>query len=106
MSVWQLRVGHVKPVSPWWSWERYSSAYFFESEHDKTNTWPVRLAKTQISLGIRPAWSVVFARFIATTCGQQQLQLGGCPTDLSFRLVVEFVVRRFICFSELSDSFD
>ena len=30
---------------------------FFESRHDKTNKMNVRLAKTQISLGIRPVWS-------------------------------------------------
>ena len=29
----------------------------FEPPHDKTNYMAVRLAKTQISLGIRPVWS-------------------------------------------------
>ena len=29
----------------------------FEPRHDKTNTMSVRLAKIQISLGIRPVWS-------------------------------------------------
>ena len=29
----------------------------FEPQHDKTNKWPVRTAKTQISLGITPVWS-------------------------------------------------
>ena len=30
----------------------------FEPHHDKTNKMTVRPAKTQISLGIRPVWSV------------------------------------------------
>ena len=30
----------------------------FELAHDKTNKMTVRPAKTQISLGIRPVWSV------------------------------------------------
>ena len=28
-----------------------------EQMHDETNKWPVRPAKTQLSLGIRPVWS-------------------------------------------------
>ena len=30
----------------------------YEQRHDKTNKVTVRPAKTQISLGIRPVWSV------------------------------------------------
>ena len=33
----------------------------FEPRHDKTNRVSVRPAKTQISLGIRPVWSRVYA---------------------------------------------
>ena len=35
----------------------YGSLRTYESRHDKTNRLCVRLAKTQISLGIRPVWS-------------------------------------------------
>ena len=34
----------------------------YELQHDKTNKMSVRSAKTQISLGIRPVWSVFAAR--------------------------------------------
>ena len=32
--------------------------WIYEPQHDKTNKVTVRPAKTQISLGIRPIWSV------------------------------------------------
>ena len=35
----------------------FESHYTFESRHDKTNKMSVHLAKTRISLGIRPVWS-------------------------------------------------
>ena len=51
-----------------------------------TNKWPVHPAKTQISLGIHPVWSVFAARSvgslrpIASSCGQRRLiSLGRCP---------------------------
>ena len=36
---------------------RLTSKEIYEPPHDKTNKMTVRLAKTQISLGIRPIWS-------------------------------------------------
>ena len=36
--------------------------FMFESRHDKTNKVSMRPAKTQISLGIRPVWSVFAVR--------------------------------------------
>ena len=41
---------------------RMTNAGLFDPRHDKTNKVTVRPAKTQISLGIRPVWSV----FVAT----------------------------------------
>ena len=40
----------------------YPSSSLFEPPHDKTNKMAVRPAKTQISLGIRPVWSVFAVR--------------------------------------------
>ena len=45
----------------WWifslrNWLKYEPA------HDKTNKWHMHPAKTQISLGIRPVWSVFAVR--------------------------------------------
>ena len=34
----------------------------YEPRHDKTNKMSVRPAKTQISLGIRPVWSIFEVR--------------------------------------------
>ena len=34
-----------------------NSVWLFELQHEKTNKWPVRSTKTQISLSIRPVWS-------------------------------------------------
>ena len=39
-------------------WTLVSRNLIFESWHDKTNKMSVRPAKTQISLGIHPVWSV------------------------------------------------
>ena len=36
---------------------KFPFSFVFEPPHDKTNKVPVRSAKTQISLGIRPVWS-------------------------------------------------
>ena len=36
----------------------------YEPLHDKTNKMNVPLAKTQISLGIRPVWSVFAVRSV------------------------------------------
>ena len=38
----------------------------FEPPHDKTNKMTVRSAKTQISLGIRPVWSVFAVRSMSS----------------------------------------
>ena len=38
----------------------------FEPRHDKTNKVTVRPAKTQISLGIRPVWSVFAGRLMGS----------------------------------------
>ena len=46
------------------AWKRLGSC---EPPHDKTNKITMRPAKTQISLGIRPAWSesLLFAQWVA-----------------------------------------
>ena len=41
---------------------RSACSEWFEPRHDKTNNFVVRPAKTQISLGIRPIWSVFAVR--------------------------------------------
>ena len=45
----------------------------YEPPHDKTNKMTLRPAKTQISLGIRPVWSVFAVRM------KQAWVLSGCP---------------------------
>ena len=40
----------------------YEDIFWNEPRHDKTNKMTVRPAKTQISLGIRPVWSVFAVR--------------------------------------------
>ena len=60
--------------------------YCNEPRHDKTNKMSVRPAKTQISLGIRPVWSVFAVRMkkawvlrpIERTA-KTLIRLGGCP---------------------------
>ena len=47
-SFWFLDFTHSA-----WSWNK-----LLEPPHDKTKKWHVRPAKTQISLGIHPVWSV------------------------------------------------
>ena len=37
-----------------------------EPPHDRTNKMDVRQAKTQISLGIRPVWSVFTVRYMGS----------------------------------------
>ena len=63
-----------------------TSLLAFEPGHDKTNKMNVCPAKTQISLGIRPVWSVCAVRsgelraqafFIRTA--KTLIRLGGCP---------------------------
>ena len=59
----------------------------YEPPHDKTNKMPVRSAKTQISLGIRPVWSesslcaqwvgMIPAFFMRTA--KTLIRLGECP---------------------------
>ena len=58
----------------------------FEPRHDKTNKVSVCPAKTQISLGIRPVWSVFAVRSMGSqgpklsSCAQRRLiRLGECP---------------------------
>ena len=58
----------------------------FEPVHDKTNKMTLRSGKTQISLRIRPVWSVFAVHpvgsrvLLASSCAQQGLiRLGGCP---------------------------
>ena len=49
-----------------------------DPRHDKTNKMAIRPAKTQISLGIRPVWSVFTARSMGSygpnvsSCGQRR----------------------------------
>ena len=38
----------------------------YEPQHDKTNKVTVRPAKTQISLGIHPVWSVFAVRLMGS----------------------------------------
>ena len=38
----------------------------YEPRHDKTNNVSVRPAKTQISLGIRPIWSIFAVRWMGS----------------------------------------
>ena len=42
------------------------SSFRNEPPHDKTNNVVVRPAKTQISLGIRPVWSVFAVRSVGS----------------------------------------
>ena len=74
----QLSVGHFQTKTAWCFFLVFfcSSVYFshlsnvrlsvtqwiLEPRHDKTNRVSVRPAKTQISLGIRPVWSVFAGR--------------------------------------------
>ena len=82
----------------------------FEPPHDKTNNVAVRPAKTQISLGIRPVWSVFAVRMNKAwvlsypLSAQQRLwsDWADAKADLSLRWVhnhiVGFVTRQlFSC---------
>ena len=74
-----------------------------EPQHDKTNKVSVRPAKTQISLGIRPVWSVFAVRSMGSwgpkvsLCGQRGLW-SAWAADLSLRWThshfVGFVMSR------------
>ena len=83
----------------------------YEPPHDKTNNVAVRLAKTQISLGIRPVWSQssLCAQWVAKdsyfklpSCGQRRLwsDWADAQADLSLRWAhshfVGFVTMRLI----------
>ena len=67
----------------------------FEPPHDKTNKMTVHPANTQISLGIRPVWSVFSARSMGSSgpklssCGQRRLWSDwvDAQADLSLRWV-------------------
>ena len=49
------------------------------SRHDEINKMSVRPAKTQISLGIRPVWSVIAVRSMGSLGPKLLIRLGGCP---------------------------
>ena len=49
-----------------WTLEPTRTEYWYEPRHDKTNKMSFRLAKTQISLGIRPVWSVFALRLMGS----------------------------------------
>ena len=81
----------------------------YEPRHDKTNTVSVRPAKTQISLGICPVWSVFAVRkkkdsvLSYPLIAQRRLwsDWADAKADLSLRWAhthfVGFVMRRLIC---------
>ena len=57
-----------------------------ESQHDKPTKWPLRPVITQISLGIRPVWSVFAVRMkkhwvlsYPLSIQWTLIRLGGCP---------------------------
>ena len=64
----------------------------------KPTKWPVRPAKTQISLGIRPVWSEssLCARWVANSRGQRRLwsDWAEAQADLS----LSWAHRSFFCF--------
>ena len=77
----------------------------FEPWHDKTNEMGVRTAKTQISLGISPVWSVFAVRSMGhkvSSCRQQRLwsDWADAQADPSLRWahshIVGFVMSRLI----------
>ena len=58
----------------------------YEPRHDKTNKMSMRPAKTQISLGTRPVWSVFAVRMkkpwvlsYPLSAQRRLISLGGCP---------------------------
>ena len=53
-----VKVSGQKPLFPLWN-QTYG---IIKPQHDKTNRMTVHPAKTQISLGIRPVWSVFAVR--------------------------------------------
>ena len=68
---WFSRSFYNGVTKKWWIYVRFQVRYIisisdvnftpealYEPRHDKTNKMSVRPAKTQISLGIRPVWSV------------------------------------------------
>ena len=58
MASWQSKVLVVLPV--------HKMGSTFEPPHDKTNKMTVSPAKTQISLGIHPVWSVFVVRSVGS----------------------------------------
>ena len=79
-----------------------SWAKLFEPQHEKNNKVNVCLAKTQISLGIRPVWSKssLCASWVAK--GPRFLHADSEDSDLSLRWAntyfVGFVMSRLISF--------
>ena len=74
------RCASSKPWRPRWD------VNIYEPWHDKTNKVAVRQAKTQISLGIRPVWSVFAVRMnkhwvlsYPLSAQRRLIRLGGCP---------------------------
>ena len=59
--------------------------YINEPQHDKTNKWPVRLTKTQNSLGICPVWSV-FAMCSLVAMGPRFLHAVSENSDQTVRM--------------------
>ena len=62
----------------------FESHYTFESQHDKTNKMNVHLAKTRISLGIRPVWSESSLKkpwvlSYPLSAQRRLITLGSCP---------------------------
>ena len=89
-------------------YQNESCCLTYEPRHDKTNNVVVRPAKTQISLGMRPVWSVFAVRLMGSSgskvssCGQWRLwsDWTDAQADLSFRWAhshfVGFVMSRLI----------
>ena len=78
----------------------------------KQTMWPVRPAKTQISLGIRPVWSVFAVRlkkaWVLRNPLRAQIRLGGYLAHMHYAIwvfagrtshFVGFVMRRLKCIS-------
>ena len=96
-------------------WKIYSSCcrrsknLEFELRHDKTNNVVVRPAKTQISLGICPVWSVFAVRMkkawvlsYPLSAQWRLIRLGGCPgwskSSLGAQPLLGFVMSQLILF--------
>ena len=74
----------------------------------KPTKWHVCTAKTQISLGIRPVWSVFAVRSMSSqgskvsSCGQRRLiRLGGCPGWAKSSLGAQVILLVLSCDSSI-----